>query len=79
MKIRFLKNTAVQVIEFKTQEVFDRTYKKWDTIRVASIVNEDGLISDVITEDRDIMVNVPMRSYEIMKQEEKESLAGLLL
>ncbi len=66
MKIRFVKTVLVDVQKVRLDETWDKTYRRWDEVRVDNIIDL-GEAADLVTYDGDILKNVPRGSFEVMK------------
>jgi len=69
MKIRFLKNVVVDV-ETRTGEFYDKSYSRWQEIRVDSIYPY-GNFTTIKLDDETILHGVPKDSFETLKEERK--------
>lgn len=67
MKIRFLKNVVVDV-ETRTGEFYDKSYSRWQEIRIDSIYPY-GNFSTITLDDGSILHGVPGDSFEKLKYE----------
>jgi hypothetical protein len=66
MKIRFIRNVLVEVEKTKLQEMWDYHYPKWKELLVESI-NYSGKSATICTMDKDILADVPIDSFEVVK------------
>lgn len=66
MKIQFLKPIVVEVQKSRLDEVWDKSYRKWDIVRVDSII-DNGSSAELITEEGDTLYNVPREAFEVVK------------
>lgn len=67
MKLRFLKSAVVDVQKARLDELWDKQYRKWDEVNVEAInPNPDGRTSHVITYDGDVLLFVPVDSFEVI-------------
>jgi len=69
MKIRFLKNIVVDV-ETRTGEFYDKSYSRWQEIRVDSIYPYE-IFATITLDDGNILHGVPGDSFEKLKEERK--------
>lgn len=67
MKIRFVKNVLVEVIKPRLEETWDKEYRKWDELKVESIVGESKV--NITTKEGDILLDVPLDSFEYVIRE----------
>ena len=67
MKIRFTRNVLVEVIKPRLEETWDKEYRKWEELKVESIVGEDKVT--ITTKEGDILLDVPLNSFEYVVTE----------
>ena len=68
MKIRILKNIWVEVTKARLNEVWDKQYHKWDELNIESIShNINSTFATAITYDDDVISNIPVDAYEVIK------------
>ena len=73
MKIRFLRTISVDVEKTKLEEVWDRTFNKWDELVVEDIFPGTGNIGTTIkTQEGDFLVGVPNDSFERVTEQKRE-------
>lgn len=65
MKIRFLKPVVVEVQKSRLDEVWDKSYRKWDVVRVDSII-DNGTTAELTTEEGDTLYDVPRAAFEVV-------------
>lgn len=65
-KIRFKQNVTVDIEKPRLEEVWDKTYRRWDEVRAEEIINGGDGLSDVVTYDGDILRNVPSEAFEVV-------------
>ena len=62
MKIRFVKNVLVEVIKPRLEETWDKEYRKWEELKVESIIGEGNKVT-ITTSQGDILIDVPLDSF----------------
>lgn len=68
MKIRILKNILLEVTKARLNEVWDKQYHKWEELNIESINhNKDNTSATLITYDGDIISDLPIDAYEVIK------------
>jgi hypothetical protein len=68
MKIRFVKNITADVEKIRLGEVWDKYFQRWDEILIENIhFSCTGTRADLITYDGDIILSVPIDSFEVIK------------
>lgn len=70
MKIRFLRAVLVDVEKPRLDEVWDHLYQKWDEVKVENI-SVCGRVATMKTYEGDILTNVPLESFEEVKEKAK--------
>jgi hypothetical protein len=66
MKIRFLKDTLLEVEKSRLEEVWDRNYKRWEEIHIDTVI-DNGPNADLYTRDGDLLFNVPRDAFEVVR------------
>ena len=67
MKLRFKKFVSVDVQKVRLNELWDKSFRKWDEINVEAInPNSDGKTAHIVTYENDVLLFVPLDSFEIM-------------
>lgn len=66
MKIRFVKNITADVEKIRLGEVWDKYFQRWDELSIENI-HCSGRSADLVTYDGDIILNVPIDSFEVLK------------
>jgi hypothetical protein len=66
MKIRILKNVLVEINKIRLDEVWDKSLQRRDELNVESI-NVDGKYANLTTYDGDVILNIPVDAYEVVK------------
>lgn len=70
MKIRFTKPVSVEVEKTRLQEIWEKTFSRWDEVSVEEIQLVGGVVN-ITTRDGDVLLNVPRDSYVELKEEKK--------
>jgi hypothetical protein len=74
MKIRFLKTVSVDVEpRHAEEEVYSRSFRKWDEIRVANIFQFNNHAT-IETENKEFLLNVPVDAFEKLVEKRAEVL-----
>jgi hypothetical protein len=63
MKIRFIKTVLVEVMKPRLEETWDKEYRKWEELKVDSIIGEGNRVN-ITTSQGDILLDVPLNSFE---------------
>ena len=71
MKIRFLRSITVDVEKPRLNEIWDKSFNRWDTIQVEEFFIT-GKTATLKTYDGDWLVAVPTDSFEKIKEEKKQ-------
>jgi hypothetical protein len=71
MKIRFLKTVAAVVEKTRLQETWEKTFRRWDELKVAEVFIVDKNVT-IKTEDGDYILMVPPDSFEKIPEEQKK-------
>lgn len=66
MKIRFLKPVVVEVQKSRLDEIWDKSFRKWDVVRVDTII-DNGQSAELVTEEGDTIYDVPREAFEVVK------------
>ena len=73
MKIRFLKTISVDLEKPKLNEVWDKTFNRWDELVVEDIFPGKGNIGTTIkTIEGDFLIGVPDGSFEKLPEKKRE-------
>jgi hypothetical protein len=66
MKIRFIKNVDVDYYDYKLDEIYPKYYQRWDEITIDSIkkLANDIFLADVFFSNGDVIIGVPLNSFE---------------
>jgi hypothetical protein len=64
MKVRFLKPVAVDV-ETRFAEIEDRSFNKWDEIKVNEFIDL-GNRASLVLENNDTLIEVPKSVFEVL-------------
>jgi hypothetical protein len=70
MKIRFLKTVAAVVEKTRLQETWEKTFNRWDELKVAEVFIVDKNVT-IKTEDGDYILLVPPDSFEKLPEEKR--------
>lgn len=70
MKIRFTKPVSVEVEKTRLQEIWDKTFSRWDEVSVEEIQLVGGVVN-ITTRDGDVLLSVPRDSYVELTEEKK--------
>lgn len=65
-KIRFNQSVTVDLEKPRLDEVWDKTFRRWEEVRAEEIISGEDGWSDVVTYDGDILRNVPSESFEVV-------------
>lgn len=71
MKIRFLKTVAAVVEKIRLQETWEKTFHRWDELKVAEVFIVDKNVT-IKTEDGDLILMVPPDAFEKIPEEQKK-------
>jgi len=66
MKIRFVRNVLVDVQKVRLEEIWDKQFRRWDELQIES-VHYSGKKAEVRTAEGDILVDVPIDAFEMVK------------
>jgi hypothetical protein len=66
MKIRFVKNVVVDVRKVRLEETWDRSFHRWEEVRVDNII-DNGESVDLVTYEGDVIENVPADAFEVVR------------
>jgi hypothetical protein len=65
MKIRFIKMVLVEINKSKLDEVWDKSYSKWDEVDAESITYANKK-AEICTKEGDTLLDVPIESFEVV-------------
>ena len=66
MKIRFIKSALVEVDKIKLQEVWDKSFTRWDEVEAESITYIKNC-AEIRTREGDTLLDVPVDSFEVVQ------------
>jgi hypothetical protein len=61
----------VDVEKPKLQEIWNKTYYRWNEVNINQI-NQDKNYAIIETDDEDYLIDVPVDSFEIVKEEKNK-------
>ena len=70
MKIRFLKTLAVEIIDERMEEVWDKTFFKWAELNVESI-DLAGKFAILTTYEGQQLMDIPRDAFEEIDEKKK--------
>lgn len=68
MKIRFLKNMDLDIDKTNLKEVWPKYINRYDTYNVEKIEPIDTRFVNLVLDNRDVLLEVPITSFECLKR-----------
>jgi hypothetical protein len=73
MKIQFLRDITVDIEKTRLQEIWDKSFRKWDEVTVEDVC-PDGNVATIQTREGDFILDVPFDAFKIMKEDPRPAL-----